>query len=85
VRLRLLALAGQKLVQVRVNDPLPGRSAFTFDLGARLSTTPYGSLQKEQWHLYEPSGWVLSLGTDGRYQHHPGDTQPEAWEWLPLI
>lgn len=72
-------LDGQALVEVE-HDPASGGWSFVFDLGGRLETWPYellhGSIDpaEEQWHLYEPSGLVLTLFGDGSFTRHPGDT-----------
>jgi len=77
-------LDGQRLTGVAVNQ-LPGRSVFTFDLGATLHTRPYSAPRTdpllEQWSLYEPGGTVLTLRGDGRCSRGPGDTPPEREVW----
>lgn len=63
-------LDGQALVQVDA-DLRRSRWYFEFDLGGRLETRPYGAASKyyegdnEQWLLYEPSGYVLTVRADG--------------------
>jgi len=78
-------LAGQKLVAIKVNQ-LPGRSAFEFDLGARLVTRPYDDEARhgwlrDQWLLYEPSKMVLTFRSDGKYSHQSENTLPADVEW----
>lgn len=59
---------------------------FKFDLGGELKTYPYGpDCADEQWMLYGPSGDVLSVRSDNRYCHGPGDTPPDEVRWLPLF
>jgi len=57
---------------------------FEFDLGGVLKTYPYDEELNEQWYLYEPTGGVLGLRSDGLYSHGPGDTPPDEELWLPL-
>lgn len=58
------------------------RSVFEFDLGARLTTTPFDT-ESEQWMLYEPSGKVLTLRADRMFNHQPGNTPPDTALWRP--
>jgi hypothetical protein len=89
---------GQALMRVEVN-PTDARSRFTFDLGATLTTCPHpathgllGEFESErsadhgdeQWMLYEPSGYVLTVRADGCYQHVPGNEPPDGTAWIPL-
>lgn len=73
-------LDGQQLTQVSI-DPADASSVFAFDLGGSLRTRPYDEMS-EQWLLYEPSGYVLTVRADGRYSHQPGDTRPDDEQWL---
>ncbi len=76
---------GQELVQVRVTDALVSR--FDFELGDKLEVIPnqerYG-VSRDLWLLYEPSGYVFTLRSDGQYCHMPGETPPEEEIWHPL-
>jgi hypothetical protein len=89
---------GQALTRIEVN-PQDARSRFTFDLGAILTTWPdpaahapvdedeserAANHRDEQWTLYEPSGYVLTVRADGRYQHGPGNQSPDATPWTSL-
>ncbi len=78
-------LNGQALVRVSINHALV--TTFDFDLGGKLKVIPnraeYGKTS-ELWHLFEPSGQVLTLRADRRYSHMPGDTPPADEVWNPL-
>jgi hypothetical protein len=77
-------LDGQQLISVQVR---PDRMAwgFQFDLGGCLTTWPYKDHKVvEQWSLYEPSGRVLSVRDDGRYEHSQGDQPPSEYKWRAL-
>jgi hypothetical protein len=82
-------LNGQALIRVDA-DLRRSRWLFDFDLGARLETRPWDRSSPhydethEQWMLFEPSGYVLSVRADGCYSHHPGDTLPDEEVWIPL-
>lgn len=75
-------LNGQLLQRVTVHKSL--MTVFEFDLGGRLETRPniqaYGKTST-LWHLYEPSGEVFSLRSDGKYDHGPGDSK-DKWQLL---
>lgn len=75
-------LDGQALTKVVVE---PSSSCvFEFDLGGRLETLPNPRAYEdadEQWHLYEPSGDVFTLRSDGCYSHSPGNTTRDAEKW----
>lgn len=78
----------QAITEVRVN-PVDASTVFTFDLGCVLKTTPappdvYGSEPVEQWMLFQPSGEVLTVRSDGMYTLEPGDTEPADARWMPL-
>ena len=75
-------LDGQSLTRVSV-DPSNARSVFEFDLDGSLLTWPYDK-DSEQWLLYEPSGYVLTVRADGRYSHQPGDTDLSQEQWHAL-
>jgi hypothetical protein len=70
-------LDGQALISVRGEG---GRWYFDFDLGGRLETRPYEKYlaTNEQWHLYEASGYVLTVQADGSFTHAQGDERPDA-------
>jgi hypothetical protein len=64
----LNALDGRVLTEVNVLTG--GASEFQFDQGLRFRTWPasagsYGAEPVEQWMLYQPTGEVLSLWSDG--------------------
>lgn len=75
-------LDGQALVSVTVNAQNDA-SVFTFDLGGQLETTPYDTTS-EQWLLYEPSSYVLTIRADGSYAHARGDTPHGQEQWIAL-
>ncbi len=59
---------------------------FEFDLGGELRTHPFDvDRPYEQWMLYEPSGDVLSVRSDNRFSHGPGDAPPDEERWLPIF
>jgi hypothetical protein len=63
-------LEGQVLQKVRTTRN--GQSTFEFDLGGRLFTQPYSDKQPsseldELWSLFQPTGIVISLQSDGRF------------------
>src|SRR5262249_16915476 len=77
-------LDGQTLTRVSVN-PGDASSVFEFDLGGELHTWPWSDdRENEQWHLFEPSGYVLTVRGDGRYCHSPGNTPPDQEQWHSL-
>lgn len=79
-------LDGQVLTSVQAS-PAGQRWTFAFDLGGVLATRALASVEgarDEQWFLFEPSGWVLSVRGDGHYGYSPGDTPPAESRWLPL-
>ena len=52
-----------------------------------LETQPYleegeETEPEEQWLLYQPSGMVFTLRSDGKYNHHMGN-QPTPDDWIP--
>lgn len=75
-------LDGQKLVRVSVH-PKSAKTVFEFDLGSHLETRPYDQ-DGDQWLLFEPSGYVLTLRSDRHYSHQPGNTPPDQTVWKPL-
>lgn len=76
-------LNGQALTKVMPKDA--GRWVFEFDLGGLLLTCPYEAPDDdEQWWLFEPTGFVLTVRADGRYSHDPDTTPSDQHEWLPL-
>ena len=75
-------LDGQELTGIEI-EPSTGRSTFTFDLGSRLETTPYDADSK-QWHLYEPTGNILTYRADGLYCHQSGSAPPAEEKWESL-
>ncbi|MGV8849385.1 MAG: hypothetical protein ACOH16_07550 [Propionibacteriaceae bacterium] len=88
MRRALHVLNGQAISSVAV-DPVDASTTFTFDLGCVLATAPetsdvYGPEPVEQWMLYQPSGEVLTVRSDGMYGLEPGTTEPDDMRWLPL-
>jgi len=67
-----LLLEGQRLVRAEVN-PQHGATLFKFDLDGELRIRRMETgVAEPMWHLYEPSGYVLSIRCDGRFDHAPG-------------
>jgi len=65
-------------------DIFPSQSGFPV-----LMTTPappdvYGPEPVEQWRLFQPSGEVLTIRSDGMYTVEPGNTTPADARWMPL-
>jgi hypothetical protein len=79
-----LDLNGQSLCSVKVNRSW--NSIFEFDLGGCLETQPYSQKKEESepeelWSLYQPSGMVFTLRSDGKYNHSMGN-HPRTKEWI---
>ncbi len=81
----LLDLDGQQLTSVEVSPDLR-HSCFRFDLGGRLETFAYKNEDNliEQWMLFESTGDVLTIRSDGCYCRGPGETLPEQEQWICL-
>lgn len=82
-------LNGQAISAVTI-DPTNGSTRFDFDLACALTTTPappgtYSTPTVYQWLLFQPSGDVLTVRSDGRYQLGPGNSkqEDERWEQIP--
>ncbi len=76
-------LNGQKMTMVAL-DAVARKTAFTFDLGATLTTWPYEADDDEQWSLYQPGRRVLTYRADGCYSSGRGDEKPDQEVWHPL-
>lgn len=81
-----LDLEGQALISVKVIGA--GITVFEFDLGGRLQTHRYEEENEEsepedQWFLYQPSGMVFTLRSDGTYCNSMNNELPPH-EWLPI-
>ncbi len=77
----LARIDGQKISRITIN-PKNGDTVFDFDLGGRIETFAYKEDElNEQWMLYEPSEYVLSIREDGKYSYQLGDTPPDKQEW----
>jgi hypothetical protein len=55
-----------------------------------MTTTPapehvYSSTTVQQWMLYQPSGEVLTIRSDGMYSLEPGNTTSADARWTPLL
>ncbi len=80
-------LDGHKLVLVSA-DQASSQWRFDFDLGGCLETWPYPAEADrsdrilEQWNLYEPSGYVLTVRADGAYSYQPGNDDAGADVWV---
>lgn len=84
-RLRILravrVINGQALTQV--SSKSNGRWLFDFDLGGSLLTWPTDE-DSEQWVLYVPSGYVLTVRADGCFKHERSNANPDGAKWLPI-
>ncbi len=70
-------------------SPVDASTKFSFDLGCVMTTTPapehvYSAKTVEQWVLYQPSGEVLTIRSDGMYSLEPGGTTSADARWTPL-
>ena len=75
-------LDGQKLL--RLSQHSRGlHSTFEFDLGGVLITRPYDQ-KSEQWMLFEPSGFVLTLRGDKRFSYHRSNELCDADSWKSI-
>lgn len=72
-------LDGQALKRV-LALPHAGCSRFEFDLGAVLETQPYDE-ESEQWFLYEPKGYVLTMRWDGLCSYERADLPDDQATW----
>ena len=75
-------LDGEALTRVAVSAD--ARTEFDFDLGGVLQTWP-DDADGEQWMLFEPSGYVLTMRADGRYSHHPRSQPDSDEDWRPVV
>ncbi len=77
-------LNSQALTDVSV-DPKHARTVFVFDDGGRLETHPWRTKKPyEQWLLYRPNKYVLTVRSDGTYGHHHHHTKPDKERWFRL-
>ncbi len=76
-------LEGQALMDVAV-DAATGSTRFFFDLGAVLRVYAYDSDLLELWFLFDPTGYVLTVRSDGNYCYAPGSTRPSEKDYRPL-
>jgi len=72
-------LDGQALKRA-VALPQPGCSRFEFDLGGVLETQPYDK-ESEQWFLYDPEGYVLTMRWDGLCSYKRADLPGDQATW----
>jgi len=75
-------LNGKSLILVRF-DPKQVRTEFEFDSGIKLITRPYDRAS-EQWHLYKPSGHVLTVRADRAYCDKPGNEAEHESDYRPI-
>ena len=81
----LSLLDGQKLIGVNV-DSITSATQMEFDLGAKLSIRRFSSQsESDMWSLYQPSGYVLSVRSDGKYKNKPGNRHTKQSDWKPII
>lgn len=73
-------LDGQAIKEIQINHRTK-ETIFTFDLGGRLVTRPYGDEVLEQWHLYCPDGKVFTFRSDGKYSFETGECPSEEEQW----
>lgn len=77
-------LDGQALQEVSVSPD--SSTVFRFDLGGVLRTKRWEKEEvSEQWLVYEPSGMVFGIHSNGMYTHHLGNTSPDDMVFLPLF
>jgi hypothetical protein len=81
----LNVIDGQILKYVSV-QPETGNSAFYFEFGEVLKTSPYEHLDSEgqpfdNWLLFLPDGNVLTYRADGKYSYHPADGVESEQAW----
>lgn len=73
----LALLTGQRLARAAV-EPGTGATRLEFDLGGVLEVRGSVCDDGALWSLYRPSGYVLSVRTDGQYSHERG-THDSRW------
>jgi hypothetical protein len=80
-------LEGEKLLDIALT-PRNGRTQFHFDLGGLLEVWPYSRPSNEEpddlWCLYKPSGYVLTVRSDGHYQHRRSRESRETWQPISI-
>jgi hypothetical protein len=76
------SLSGQKLVRFSIRSR-GDDCVFEFDLGGVLVTHASGT-DYNQWMLFEPSGFVLTLRGDKRFSYHPSNKPSGAGSWKPM-
>ncbi|TGD94984.1 hypothetical protein [Methylobacterium nonmethylotrophicum] len=76
---------GQKLIAFTL-DAASRQAAFSFDLGATLTTwpSPDEADDEELWSLYLPDERVLTYRADGLVSLGAGDEEPEQEIWQAL-
>ncbi|KMO20221.1 hypothetical protein [Methylobacterium indicum] len=74
------AMDGQRLTAFAL-DAASRQAAFSFDLGARLTTWPYETNDDEQWSLYMPGERVLTYHADGLASLGATDVRLEQEIW----
>jgi hypothetical protein len=75
---------GQRLIDIVV-DREARRTTFSFDLGARLVTSPYDQGIDEQWSLSTPTDRTFSYRADGRVSWAASSAPSEEKMWIPLM
>ena len=84
IQIAMARLNGQALVKI-VIDPKTGDSTFIFDQGGTIQTKRWkGKTLWEQWHLSKPSGYILTVRSDGKYSYMPGRTKPKHLKWIKI-
>ena len=74
------AMDGQRLTAFAL-DAASRQAAFSFDLGASLTTWPCEVNDEEQWSLYLPAKRILTYRTDGLVSLGAADEKPEQAVW----
>jgi hypothetical protein len=77
------SLNGQELIRFSIRSRL-NECVFEFDLSGVLVTHPYG-LEDDQWILYEPSRFVLTVRGDNRFSYQRSNQPHDAGPWKPIF
>jgi hypothetical protein len=76
------SLNGQKLIRFSMRSRKD--CVFEFDLGGVLVTQGVDP-QEDQWTLFEPSGYCLTLRGDNRYSYHRSNRPLDAISWKAIF
>lgn len=72
---------GQKITKIEIDNDT-GDTNFYFDLGGLIKTKHYVDDLYDQWLLYDPYEYVLTICNDGKYsyQHVKTPVEQEVWQ-----